>query len=821
MSFLSLLMVLSIAVEVKSQWSFAVKQAEDGYFIPYWKQKGVGYSFGEDSFVTTPYGVAVADGIGSSPFVAQHIAKHLTTTFAQWILGCRYPANPSQALVELCKINQNIDELGTIKEVMKQIMVKSVDDANEIINRSELQGKVSIDQSSTFVSAYFSPEDLAQNKKAKLNIFQKGDSLALILRYDAKNRNWKPFAYTSDDQARFNEPYQYSMTELLTPKSFSQDDRNRFFSIEPKLKDVVILGSDGLFDNVPISVITLAFNALVQDFSKNFSLYMAKILKPNTRISLRSLLKAYQRLLGKLDPKTTLETDKEEAGELAEYDADDLAEDWEKRLLIKEQAKEQQNNAQQPSAEKPGAPNQDMTKSVAIASENSNPLNSASSAKRGEELENPDQKMPKESFSDKLVQDEGVVATLRSQDEEVEEKNVNSLSKKLSKSSLQKKQSQQFEIDESDLADEDNSNKSKFLMQRSSRQEEPLKKHFKSQKTEQENLSDEDSFPAPPKLFSNKQKSPLGKKDSLEEESPEKLFSKSRDASDSDDQLGEERSEENSSEDEDDNIGELKQSKKLLSGKAEEDDENFDSKKPKTFGKLIRTKSFSNLRQRSEDESEDDYDNGSDSNSDDDSDSVNLVESVKLNKAKNCKIRNLFFHKKIERDNKDWGFEGLLDPCFEEVLNDLFNFKREDVRRFQKAFNSKLISTAIAEFAKEMTVESDTFASPFWIHWIKNLQETDYKGIEVWSRPSFATKPDDITVVAVLVVKKDPRVESEALMNDSSLSMDGKQAAQEAIGKAVKQEKAIAHRVSFFEKRNKLELEQDLLYLATFSNQKL
>ena len=142
MSIFSLLIVLSVTIDVKSQWSFAVTQADDGYFIPDWKDKGVGYSFGEDSFVTTPSGIAVADGVGGSRFASLHIAKHLTTSFAQWVFGCQYLEEPLRSKSPLCRNQEKKDEIDTIKEVMKEVMVRSLNEAKDIFKKT---GDVSLD----------------------------------------------------------------------------------------------------------------------------------------------------------------------------------------------------------------------------------------------------------------------------------------------------------------------------------------------------------------------------------------------------------------------------------------------------------------------------------------------------------------------------------------------------------------------------------------------------------------------------------------------------------------------------------------------------
>ena len=721
--------VLFITIEVGSQWSFAVTQADDGYFIPYWKEKGIGYSFGEDSFVTTPYGIAVADGVGGSKFASLHIARHLTTSFAQWVFACQYLDEPLRSKSPLCKVKESIDDSVTMREVMKQVMLKSIKESEEISERIGVDRKLSVNQASTFVSAYFSPENLATKKKASLNVFQKGDSLALILRYDEANRNWKPFAYTSEDQVFFNAPYQYSPMDFRPPFYKKEDRQNRFFSIEPREKDVVILGSDGLFDNLPVSMITLIFNTVVRFYSKKLTDNLFDFVNPSPKIPIRTLLKAYQRLLAQLNPDMMLETDREEAN-MAEYDSEDFAEDWEERQKMKERAQQQEENLQESLMKKSVVFNQDLKGSQIYEKEKRNALTPSGVTDSDDSVFEPDQMKPIKVSNDKQVKDDGLTLNIELSISNLQEKGSNAFSVKVSKISSSREIPQQTEIDESVLTNKDSRqsfSNSEILVDGSSLLGD--KSHVKKVTQSQ----------------------PQNQGNSLEAEK--------------------------------NTLDGLVEMKKLLSQKSLQK-ANSDSTDPKATTALPQVGSLENQKQRQpETQQQVDLDN------------FKKAKSIVI-EAKRCKIKNLFFHKNTEKGHKNWGFEGLLDLCFEKVLNKMFFFGDEVANNIAKFFNPKFFSASVTEFAKEMTIEPMIFPSPFWVHYVKDMLKKKQKTNKSWERPSFFTKSDDVTVVIALVIKND--------------------AAQAEIDKTVKREKAIADRINFLEKRNKFELEQDLRHQSTF-----
>ena len=419
--------------------------------------------------MTTPYGIAVADGVSSTKFPSHHIARHLTTSFGQWIHGCRYPkqlqdrSNKQQSELEKLKekleklkeeseelkrksvevlkeldetgeqsdeqqidvekmqeefnkqqmevektqeesnkqkmghlktdeelkaikketervqnetknlqekidhLNQQSDEVQqkmdrlysksslceiqgdksnpeTIKKVMRQIMINGLADLKVAEAKFKSSKSKDLGQSATFVSAYFSPEDPTKGKKAMLNVFQKGDSLALILRFDPVKRNWKPFVYTSDGQEKFNTPYQYIINLNLNNEAYSDEDKyTSFLSIEPQANDVVILGSDGLFDNLPISIIVMAFNAAVEKVVMDIELERTEASIISSRACLRKLLEAYQEIIKRVTTEKVLETDKLEPG-VAEYDLSDFIKNWEEKKKEIEQRQQQNVN---------------------------------------------------------------------------------------------------------------------------------------------------------------------------------------------------------------------------------------------------------------------------------------------------------------------------------------------------------------------------------------------------------------------------------------------------------------------------------------------
>lgn len=629
--------------------SFFVDQIDDGAFLPDWKDKGVGYKFGEDYFVTTPYGISLADGVGGSSFASLHLSKYLTTFFGYWILFCQHDTNKNN----LCKDFDKRGNLSFFRSLMSTIINRKLDIVDNILKQEEKKikdrtllssfKKFSFNQGSTFVSAYFSPYT---QQRPLLNVFQKGDSLALVLRFNKKSMNWKPYAYTSDDQEKFNQPYQYIAINMMRRDYYVKDSQIRFFSIEPRTYDIVILGSDGLFDNLPVSIITLAVNAMIKKLSKNIRAKEESKISP--RLYLRSYLEAYKRIIGKLKPSDFGDNPQQQQ---PSYTAADFDESWK-------------------------------------------------------------EKEPEESKAKEV--DEGL------------EKSVSTRSISI--------QTDPIEIDED------------YEM-------------YKSFATINTNLETEDGFQI------------------LKYDSEKK-----------------------------------------------EDDEEFEIWPPN----LDMTTSM-NHKSAPLDPNPNKIN----------SKTVNLEESVYETQAKppsasktvpeetilTCQTKNLFFHKETKVDFDDWKtFQGL-ESCFETILDQLFKFEVDDYAKLEQYYKPRVVAEAIAEFAKELTLDSSGFTSPFWIRAAQNTQKLYSKLLKEKQRKilmnepltpeeialapftiedmPFKTKPDDISVIASLVVYRD-------LHRPQNPKLD-----MQLIAKAKKAETFLINRLIFMDERNQFELEQDLKYVVS------
>lgn len=669
MSSISLIFIISLSLDVRSQMSFSVDRVDDGAFIPDWKDKKVGYRFGEDYFVTTPYGISLADGVGGSSFASLHLSKHLTTSFGYWILFCLHDTNKTN----LCKDFENRESFSVIRNLMNITVNKELDIINNIVNREgkRIQDKAllnsfndfSFDQASTFVSAYFSPNT---QKNPHLNVFQKGDSLALILRFDAYSMNWKPYAYTSNNHKKINQPYQYIVDYKMPKDHYKDDDDIRFFSIEPYSRDVVILGSDGLFDNVPVSIITLAFNAMIKKLSKEIGIKEESKFSP--RLYLRSYVEAYKRIIGKLTPSDFGDNPQQPE---PTYTADDFDENCEEK---------------------------DKAKKLAIlkAKLKDNKLTKLKAKKIDEGLE--------KSVGLNLISAQRAPIDINENREKPKNEN-----------SKQEDEKQKFQIPKDD-----------------------------SNKIEEGELIEVEQV--------------------IEQYiSPELEFVKP----------------------------------KVLNHESA----SLDTNKNNINSKTINLEGNVNESQTTKP----------------------LVDkTVPGGSILKCKTKDLFFHRETATDFRDWDtFKGL-DSCFEEILDQLFKFEVDDYDRFHMYYKPRVVAEAIAEFAKELTLDPSSFSSPFWIRTVKDEKQTHLEALNEKRRKidkdepltpeesalglfkiediPFRTKPNDISVIAASMSFKDihrPRNPKLPRLPVAELR---------------KAETLLIKRLDLLDKRNQSNLEEDLIY---------
>lgn len=245
---------------VISDVQFKIKNLEDGCNIELLKDKKTGRNRGEDSFKTTPLSLSVADGVSSCPFSSKYLSSLLVAETTQVCLQNKQGDIEVESTDDFRKrllgvINSKIHDfaksVGTVWSQKKE----------KIKNFSTIIPLDMLITSTTFITAFI---DNSNKETSKIKILQKGDSSLAIFRptKSSKGDGWfyKLSFVTSDQQNVFNQPFQFTSEPSLS----DNPKYDAVFEKEIQVGDIVIVGSDGLFDNVHVSLLTLYVNMLAK-----------------------------------------------------------------------------------------------------------------------------------------------------------------------------------------------------------------------------------------------------------------------------------------------------------------------------------------------------------------------------------------------------------------------------------------------------------------------------------------------------------------------------------------------------------------------------
>ena len=265
--------------------------------IPYHKEKFGKTDVEEDALRTSEFSLVISDGVGGAKFTSKYTAEMLVAAASEAIVNSKDSTSPyifgknlASSLVEplYSRFKEYQKSIETIIESLEEdeAYFSSNNDCKRVI-KDLLSG------SGTLVGCYFREYfDLLEKSSysAKLRVFQAGDSLFMKFK-EVKDTNGKIFYYpefiTNDMQKRFNSPTQissYSIEDLKQmskngrqPKKsieelFKLDLRNKIkeFEVGVKSTDLLLLGSDGLFDNLSAPVITLCIAEALKILDKKF-----------------------------------------------------------------------------------------------------------------------------------------------------------------------------------------------------------------------------------------------------------------------------------------------------------------------------------------------------------------------------------------------------------------------------------------------------------------------------------------------------------------------------------------------------------------------
>lgn len=280
-SILCLLIFKTLAIQ-SGQFLFSTYQPYQGTNIEYPKEKHGEKNRGEDSIGTSPKALVVCDGVGGSAISSKFISSFLTDKFLMFMNeffkddNKVFSSNEDFKTQSLSSLKNTIDEyssfLASIVSEWKDITLKSFN-----LEKNENQKKIKsgeidmilknnkVSSSSTFVSIVLE----STKTSFKYRVLQKGDSLVVIFRLFESKLNkhlyYKPIYMTKDLQHEFNCPYQFT--------SDPEDFDTNIFSDELKAEkfDIMIIGSDGVFDNLHLGLMTMMVNSAVNSEAKTMT----------------------------------------------------------------------------------------------------------------------------------------------------------------------------------------------------------------------------------------------------------------------------------------------------------------------------------------------------------------------------------------------------------------------------------------------------------------------------------------------------------------------------------------------------------------------
>lgn len=297
-SFACLLFTIIIFIqETTSLYIFKTSSFSDGKFLPYYKDKHVNHEVAEDGFMTSKLALTVADGVGQSFIPAGYFAYGLCY---QTMLT--YFSNQGARSVNLSKNNPTFwTTLNNGLDVfMKSYALKSTTfNTHATHPHSNSLDPENIISHSTLVTVYL--DNKPKTNQVFLKHFQKGDSQFMIFRLlenDNGTFNYVPIYLSHDQQFDFNSSPQFSSDTYKEKRSY-YDENEIVDEIEVLESDIVLLGSDGLFDNLFLSYITYLVNMIVKDMYYHHIFNEDKKMKPKYDPSdvVNQSLKAYIQLL--------------------------------------------------------------------------------------------------------------------------------------------------------------------------------------------------------------------------------------------------------------------------------------------------------------------------------------------------------------------------------------------------------------------------------------------------------------------------------------------------------------------------------------------
>lgn len=219
------------------------------HVIPYLKEKPpVPIKVYEDRAISTKQLLMVSDGVGSCEYPSGIFADTMVTNLAHSLYKGWEVFNMEASLLN-SGFHSNLKET-----LLRNFIGKSVDEYNALLT------EYGVDTSKTVSATLVGVTINASKNKSNYTLFQYGDSQMLILRKTKVEKSgvyMLPVFATQAQQWTFNGPFQVRSGDPMMEYDMLVQ------KIEAQLHDIVLVASDGLFDNLPTSFIAIAINYLL------------------------------------------------------------------------------------------------------------------------------------------------------------------------------------------------------------------------------------------------------------------------------------------------------------------------------------------------------------------------------------------------------------------------------------------------------------------------------------------------------------------------------------------------------------------------------
>jgi hypothetical protein len=218
--------------------------------------KGISGLNGEDYSVTWKKGIVVTDGVSSSTYPSSDFAEILALSVARLLNHPKEVKPTSSEKYEKILVKAIVDSLNEYQFRFFSSLIKFSTDYE--VDSLKLNN-FNYHSSSTLISAQITNNEKKENI---LRVFQKGDSRLAVFR-KTLNASKEGYYYKlhhilEEQQHYFNCPYQFQNL-----RNAYNVVNQKIFNLEIFKDDIIVAGSDGLFDNLFIGYLNHFINFLI------------------------------------------------------------------------------------------------------------------------------------------------------------------------------------------------------------------------------------------------------------------------------------------------------------------------------------------------------------------------------------------------------------------------------------------------------------------------------------------------------------------------------------------------------------------------------